>query len=356
MKILLIQQKMIGDVLVSSLLCEHLKDTFPNCTIHYVVNEHTTAVVENNPFIDKIVVFENEYKSNRLKFLRFLQTINKEKYDVTVDVYGKLESNLITLFSKAKIRIAYRKWYSKIIYTHPVSLKSRQLGSNFNTIDDRLALLAPLINKIISLEKKPQIYLTQNEIDEARFFLKEKGIDFQSPLIMIGILGSEEKKTYPLEYMAKVIEYIAENTNAILLFNYIPYQSAEAKRVFEICNVKAQNKIMLDAFATDLRKFLAILGLCKCYIGNEGGSTNMAKALNVPTFSIFAPWIDKTGWHTFGGDENIAIHVEDYKKGEISKMSKSEVHKQTSSLYKMLKPALFETELKSFLKKCIISN
>ena len=41
---------------------------------------------------------------------------------------------------------------------------------------------------------------------------------------MISAIGSSEAKTYPLQYMAQVIDEIANNKSVQLLFNYIPNQ------------------------------------------------------------------------------------------------------------------------------------
>ena len=49
MKILVIQQKMIGDVLTSSILFEVLRAKYPNAQLDYLVNSHTLPVIENNP-------------------------------------------------------------------------------------------------------------------------------------------------------------------------------------------------------------------------------------------------------------------------------------------------------------------
>ena len=59
MRVLIIQQKMIGDVLISTILCENIKKKHPNCTIDFIANQNTLAVLENNPFIDNIIIFEN---------------------------------------------------------------------------------------------------------------------------------------------------------------------------------------------------------------------------------------------------------------------------------------------------------
>ena len=64
MKILVIQQKMIGDVLTSSILFEVLRAEYPNAELHYLIYPHTLPVVENNPFIDKIIIFKEEFKKS----------------------------------------------------------------------------------------------------------------------------------------------------------------------------------------------------------------------------------------------------------------------------------------------------
>lgn len=350
MRILLVQQKMIGDVLVSSLLCEHIKEHLPDAEVHYLIEEHTVAVVENNPFVDQIVLFRKEYKTSKSRFYSFLKSVRKADYDVVIDVYGKLESNLVTYFSKAKIKIAYPKWRSKFLYTHLIPLKSRQQGSTFTTIDDRLALLSPIIDRPLDRKKRPKIHLTKNETDKAKTFLKREGITSGRKLFMLGVLGSGESKSYPPDYMAQVIDSIAEAGDANLLFNYIPSQEKKAKEVYDLCQERTKKSISFDTFAPDLRKFLALLQLCDCYVGNEGGSTNMAKALGVPTFSIFSPWIDKLGWSTFSDSKNVSVHVSDYFPEKTGKMSNKELKKKTKKLYGLFRPELFEKELQYFLK------
>ena len=58
MKIAVIQPKMIGDVLITSVIFEELKQKFPKAELHFIVNKNTTPVLENNPFIDKIIILD----------------------------------------------------------------------------------------------------------------------------------------------------------------------------------------------------------------------------------------------------------------------------------------------------------
>ncbi len=351
MKILVIQQKMIGDVLVSSVLCEHLKEHLPHSKVHYLVNDHTVAVVDQNPFIDELVIFKKEFRGSRPAFYRFLKNIRGQKYDAVIDIYGKIESNLATVFSGARIKIAYPKWYSRLLFTHTVQLQPRREGDAGLTIADRLGLLAPLITNSPSPEKRPKIYLGQQELEEAHNFLVENHIDLSKPVYMIAILGSGANKTYPTNYMVQVLDLLVNHTQATLLFNYMPPQEEEALEVYRHCNSNTQQRIALKAFAPSLRKFLGLLAHCQGIIGNEGGTINMAKALNVPTFAIYSPWVSKMGWHTFADDKNLAVHLNDYLPELFRGKNKKELRAMADVLYEKFVPELYKDELVSFIAR-----
>ena len=156
--------------------------------------------------------------------------------------------------------------------------------------------------------------------------------------------------------MAKVINRIAETTKATLLFNYIPDQETEARELYTLCSIATQSRIKFDVFAASLRDFLGLLSHCTALIGNEGGAVNMAKALNVPTFSIFSPWVPKASWNLFSDTKNTAVHITDYKPG-LTETKNHKKHKAAVfELYNEFKPGLFMQELTTFLNTLCHDN
>src|SRR5690606_2624660 len=95
--------------------------------------------------------------------------------------------------------------------------------------------------------------------------------------------------------------------------------------------------------------FLALSSYCTAVIGNEGGSINMAKALSIPTFSIFSPWIDKETWGMFENEKNVSVHLKDFKPDVFKSKEVKKIKKETLTLYQEFKPLYFSEELKSFL-------
>lgn len=350
MKIAVIQPKMIGDVLITSVIFEVLKEKYPNSQLHYIINSNTLPVVLNNPYIDEYILLNPEIEKGFKGFFSQTKRIKKQKYDVIIDSYGKLKTAFFCFFSSANKTISFHKWYSNALYTDTVIRTKHSISTATKAIEHRLQLLEPLgvDFKVI----KPTIYLSHEELSLAKDKLISNGINLSKPLVMISVVGSSMDKTYPYKFMANCIDMISKDNDLQLLFNYIPNQKEDAKKIFDLCTPEAQNKILFDFYASSLRDFMAITHFCSALIGNEGGATNIAKALNIPTFTIFSPFILKNDWNMFeNGDTNVSVHISDFIDEEISKK------KNTSAYYySLFKPLLFENKLNIFIKNNILKS
>ena len=151
---------MIGDVLTSSIICELIKKKYPNYKVHYLVNSNTKPVIENNPFIDELITFTPSYRENKIKLFKFLLSVRKQNYDIVIDAYSKLESNLITIFSGAETKISYSKHYSKFIYTDSIIQKAKARTNIGLAIERRLQLLETL-NIHSDFSTFPKLYITK---------------------------------------------------------------------------------------------------------------------------------------------------------------------------------------------------
>lgn len=350
-KILVIQQKMIGDVLVSSIICKNLALEFPGARIDYLVYDTTIPVLMHNHDEYRIIPFTAEQRNSKIALWKFIQKIRGEKYDVIIDCYSKLESWLITGFSNARKKISFDKGYLNMLYTDVVP-RHRIPQTNLGlTIEQRLNLLKPL-----GIEHpqvlKPVLVVSEAEKAQARELLEKHHVNPELPTAMLSVLGSSDSKTYPLEYMAKVIDQIAEYTPMNLLFNYIPHQKEQAARLLSLCAAETQKYIHFDVTGNSLRDFIALMDACDFIIGNDGGAINMAKALDKPAFTIFSPVIDKLGWNSFeDGNRYISVHLKDFKPEVFENLSDKEVKIRNEQLYLDFKPELFQPLLMHFLKQ-----
>lgn len=350
MKILVIQQKMIGDVLASSIICNNLKMLYPKSRVDFLIYPFTKPVVENNPNIDNLILFKDEYRKSKKAFLQFLISIRNSRYDIVLDPYGKLESNLVVAFSAAKTKIGFYKSYSNFLYTKTTKEIPIPLTNAGTALENRINLVK-LISDRTDFNLKPKIFLTPKEIENGKNILLHHNIDFSKKVFMIGVLGSGGSKTYPIAYMANLLDVIVQKTQATLLFNYMSSQRIEAQSIFALCNKETQSHIKIDVVPGSIREFLSITKHCDALIGNEGGAVNMAKALDVPTFTVFSTWINKEAWNSFeDGTNNVSAHLQDFKPELYGGKSPKEMKNKALELYQEFTPDLIIPLLEKYLQ------
>ena len=345
---------MIGDVLTSTIVCEALKQQYNSAQLHYLIAPNTLAVVQGNPYIDKAIILDDRevYKTSS-NYINFVLALRKEKYDIVIDIYAKLSTSIITYLTESKDTRSIYKWYSKLLIKQtfkPTTEKQKQAKAIIN----RLRLVYPTCEVHQIPEYRPKIYLAEDEIQQAQKSIDSHRISPQQKVVMIGILGSSTSKSYPDQYMAEVLDFLVEKSpNVLYLLNYIPSQKPQVDRILQYCKKETQHNINIDLYGKSLREFIGVLSCCDALIGNEGGAVNMAKALEVPTFTIFSPWIKKESWNLFDdGIKHCSVHLKDYHSESFKKFrNQKEIRKKGTTLYQDFKPALFLEDLQTFMDR-----
>jgi heptosyltransferase-2 len=353
LKILVIQQKRIGDVLLGTVICNQLRKMYPEAQIDYMVYAFTREMAENNPHIDNIIAFEDtDRKVGNL--LKFALKIRKAKYDIVIDAYTKMDSWVITRLSGAKKRISYQKFGRGLYYNILVDKNSRPPSLAGPVIEQRLALLEPIKRDDVTYDPYPRLYLTGEEKEEGQQLLLEAGVDLTKKLVFAGIYGSVENKTYPEDYMLEVMKHLMANFPVQVILNYFPNQK-EAALAFA-GKLGYPERVFPGLAGKSLRELARMVAHADAYIGNDCGHTNLAKALEIPTFTIFSPFISRESWGIFDdGKKNLSVHLNDFQPELIQGKPYKLLKKESSELYRDFLPEMVIGKLDAYLQGLNIS-
>ena len=122
MKILLIKQTSLGDVLHMTPVIRALKKWKPEAEIDIVTDKRALEILKNNPYINKLYVldiykYEKEIFKSPLKFFStikeffsHIKEVRKKKYDIAIDLQGLERSVIFLYLCKAKKKYAKGKW------------------------------------------------------------------------------------------------------------------------------------------------------------------------------------------------------------------------------------------------------
>lgn len=291
MKILIVRFKQIGDSILSSVICNTLKKSFPESEIDFVVYEHIAPLFKNHPYIDNIISITKEEQKNPFKYLAKVWKVTRKKYDIVIDIMSTPKSEFFTFFSlSSKYRIGRQKKYRGFTYTHkipePVSSKDK--------VDKFLKMLAPLEAEYqIIYDNNYITYITENEKKNMRNKMLEVGIDLKKTIFICAANSRRPEKVYPIDKMEEVINKVTEEFDSQVILFYSPNEKEFIKTFYKQLNNK---NVFINIETKSIRELAALISNCDMFFGNEGGPRHIAQSLDIPSFAIFSPKSSKKEW------------------------------------------------------------
>lgn len=296
-KVLIIRFRQIGDSVLTTALCSTIKRNFPTAEVHYILNKNIAPLYEGHPDIDKVITFDKNETKSTFKYIRKVwKTVHQNKYDVIIDIRSTFRTLFFSLFSlHTPFRIGQNKGYIKYLFNHTV--KSYSENPTVDVVRHDLQFIAPLEKiKRIQYTSDFKIVLTENELKEYRNYMEKEGIDFDRPILLIGVTTKLAHKKWNTDYMTAILKTILnEHEEVQMIFNYAPgYEEEDARNIYN--KLGCPERIKINIQASSLRQLAALCANCSFYFGNEGGTRHIAQAVGIPSFAIYSPSASKLMW------------------------------------------------------------
>src|SRR5882757_9060866 len=109
MKILVIAMAGIGDALIATPLIHELRANFPDATIDALVMwPGSKDLLENNPHLNRVHQ-KNLIKCGKFEGLRFLWSLRKNRYDVSINTHpqARIHYRIAAFIAGAQVRISH---------------------------------------------------------------------------------------------------------------------------------------------------------------------------------------------------------------------------------------------------------
>jgi ADP-heptose:LPS heptosyltransferase len=179
-KILIIQFRPVGDILLTTPVAEYLKENFPGVKISFLVFEQFYPVLEHNPFIDEILEIKKISKKGLFNFFRYIfhkieiiSRVRKNRYDIVLDYIGLPSSAIISFFSGAKYKVGYGDIKRGFLY----NIKAGNLKFERYAVVKKYDLLAPFGIPQYKPLIKTRLYFSEEENKFADNFYKTNNLN-----------------------------------------------------------------------------------------------------------------------------------------------------------------------------------
>ncbi len=316
-RILVVRFSAIDEIVLSSVLCNSLKKTFPKAQVDYLVDDVSVGLFKGHPYVDNVISVSQRELSNPLSFWRKVRKVISQEYDLVVDAQGSNMSELISLFARKRAICIGRgyNWFG-FCYTNKITPKAKS-GSK---VAEHLRLLEPLVAMGFDVKQDQQFLInTPMAIkNEMRASMEASGVDFQRTVFLMSATSQERDKRWDSAKMQSWAQYAMDAYNAqIILFAESKAEQAEIAAFYEAMEQHPDvHVINLD----NPVKLAAMMAHCDLFLGNEGPARYLAQANKLPSVSIYSPKINKGEWC---GDQS-ALH-QGVQWQDVSELGRDEV-------------------------------
>lgn len=295
MKYLIIQTRDIGDVMLSTALCNALKQSYPEAQVDMLTMDHCVGVVEGNPNIDEIIVLIKKRRNSIRYVYRFLKDIRSRKYDAILNVQGQLVGLLTCLFSRSSRRVGDNKFPWRMAHTDNVQLPSSDPPTGeCHAIDIRFAMMKPLLN--VALSRSYRIWLSEAELNAGREMLLSAGLNLDKPIVALGVNSRDDYKQWPLRYFAELSQWLLESFDIQIFVFFGPGEETYSRGLKTLLPEEMHQRVFDQVHTRSIRELAMLFPHCALYVGNDTGPRHIAQASRIPAFAVVSPASNKWGW------------------------------------------------------------
>ena len=287
--ILVFKQRNIGDVLLATPAIHALRNAWPSARIAVAVNSGTEAMVEGNPDIDRVIVFDRKARDaggagRWREEARFLGEIRAWGPDLAVQLTEGDRGAILAFLSGARFRIGVAPareglWWKDRLFTHLASRPERLRHTVLKDLDVvAVAGIAPADTSL-------RFHVSVEDRRRAREKASEAGL-VGEPYAVIHPGSRWKFKCWTAAGMAGVLDLL-ETRGIFPVLTGAP-DPAEHRIVREIVDMRGRGVPTLVGVLT-LKELGALIAGARLFVGVDSAPMHMAAAAGTPAVALFGP-------------------------------------------------------------------
>lgn len=285
-RILIIQTAFLGDVILSTPVISEMKRLFPDSTIDVLVKKGNEALLQNNPHLNIIVVFDKsvgKYQS----IIKLIRQFRSRKYDLVINLQRFGSSGIITAFSGAKKKYGFKKNPFSFLFTKTFY---HQIDNGLHEVERNLSVIKEFgaVSK-----KRPELFPNKEHFAKISTFTSDDFFCFAPASVWF-------TKELPKEKWVQLIQQKSREGAIYLLGG--KDDEALCQEIIDLSKISnAQNL----AGKLTLLESAALMSKASRNFVNDSGPLHLASAMNAPVTAFFCSTIPGFGFGPLSEDSEI---------------------------------------------------
>jgi heptosyltransferase-3 len=288
--IIVFKQRNIGDVLLATPAIHALRRAWPSARIAVAVNSGTEAMVEGNPDIDRVIVFDRRTRdaggAGRWREEgRFLGEIRAWRPDLAVQLTEGDRGAILAFLSGARFRVGVAPgrrglWGKEKLFTHLSPRPSLYRHAVLRDLDVVGAAGIPPADPGL------RFFFTEADRSRAAALLAGAGIPAGAPYAVVQPGSRWKFKCWTDEGNAGLIAHLARRgLFPVVTSGPAPEEVAQVERIRGLCPASSASL----AGRLTFKELGALISSARLYVGVDSAPMHLAAAVGTPVLALFGP-------------------------------------------------------------------
>jgi len=272
-KILVIQLKQMGDVLLCTPALRALRKKFPDAQIAFLLDSTFEPLLRLNPELNLVLARD---PAEILEPLRTIYRVRQFAPDLVIDYLANPRTALLTLLSGAQTTLSYANKRRAFIY------KIKAPASAGYVAEEKLSLLKPLGIEDANLDLV--FNYPAGALEKAQKMLASFGITDRDFLVALDLFHKRPARQWLVQNFIELADRLSENFQAKVVITCLPQNRPRAEQA--IAQARRRHYIASDL---DLFELAALIHCAQLFLGNDAGTKHIAVSQKTPSFTILGP-------------------------------------------------------------------
>lgn len=282
LKVLIIQLRQLGDILLTTPVIRAIKNKYPHAEISFLSHPMGKLILTGNKDLNEHLIYPTEGKWQQLQFMLSLRA---KKFDLVFDFMGNPRSALLTRVTGAPQRYSFaspRSWaYTGVVpresgFDYIVREKFRILAQAGIT-DNDVRLVLPWDES--HLKPWSEFLSTTPQLNESN-----------APRVVLSPTHRRLNRRWSNDLWIQLADHLAREWQASVIWLWGPGEKEEVMQLQNACK-----ETTFLAPSTSFRELAALVAQCELFIGNSNGPSHVAVAVNTPSLQLHGP-TDAPSW------------------------------------------------------------
>jgi heptosyltransferase II len=269
----------LGDTIVATPFFRRLHEALPDAEVTLLTGPSLPVLLKGCPYLREVWPFDPKSGGFLRRNRQLVAQIRGGRFDAVFLLNRSLHSALVARAACIPERIGFDTEYRGPLLTERVPY-------DWGKPDRDCALDLLRAVGIPAEPALPELWVSEEERDEARRLLEQHGVSVGS--FIVGMQPGANDPTVR-EWGAERFTEVASRLQAERGAQVVLLGSGDERAVSErVAALMARKPVILTG-VTGLRQALAVISQCSLWVGNDGGLLHAAVALGPATVGIFGP-------------------------------------------------------------------